>query len=153
MTANPVAPLPGNKFYVLVGDGASPTEAFNFLCVATTIDSDHSLDLEDAMVLDCSDPTLIAARASTPKGHTWDLKLSGVCDPAKAPYQRLLTAHRTAVVVNCQLMKNLPGASNGNIEQAGFFVSKLTESKADNGLVKFSAELHGQGLPTLTANA
>lgn len=153
MTANPVKPLPGNKFYLLVGDGATPTELFTFFCVATTIDSKHGAEVEDAWASDCSDPEALPGRASAVKGLTWDLSASGVCDPSKAPYQRVDAAYRAGASLNCQLMRNLPGASGGNVEQSAFIVTSWTESKADNGLVKFSCEFHGQGASTVTANA
>ncbi|TRL38352.1 hypothetical protein FM996_00545 [Methylosinus sporium] len=153
MTANPVLPLPGNKFYLLVGDGATPTEAFTFFCVGTTVDSKHGAEVEDAWAADCADPTALPTRTSAVKGLTWDLTASGVCDPSKTPYQRVIAAYRGGAALNVQLMRNLPGTSGGNIEQGAFLVTNWTEQKADNGLVKFSCDFHGQGKPTVTANA
>ncbi|MBY6242840.1 phage tail tube protein [Methylosinus sp. Sm6] len=153
MTANPVQQLPGNKFYLLVGDGATPTEAFTFFCVATTIDSKHGAEVEDAWAPDCSDPDILPGRVSSVKGLTWDLTASGLCDPRKTPYQRVIAAYRDGDALNIQLMRNLPGTSGGNIEQQAFIVTNWTESKADNGLVKFSCEFHGQGIPIVTANS
>lgn len=153
MVANPVQPLPGNKFYLLVGDGATPVEAFAFFCVATTISSKHSAEVEDAWAPDCSDPTALPTRTSAVKGLSWDLSASGVADPSKTPYQRVIAAFRSGSPINIQLMRNLPGASGGDIEQQAFLVQNWNEDKADNGLVKFSCELHGQGKPTVTVNA
>jgi hypothetical protein len=153
MTANPVLPLPGNKFYLLVGDGGTPTEAFTFFCVGTTVDSKHGAEVEDAWAADCNDPTALPTRTSAVKGLHWDLSASGVCDPSKAPYQRVIAAFRAGAPINIQLMRNLPGASGGYTEQQSFLVTNWTENKADNGLVKFSCDFHGQGKPTVTANA
>lgn len=147
-----VSPLPGQKFYVLVGDGATPTETFSFLCNATTVDSKHASDIEDAPVLDCADPTAPAVRASVVKMLTWDLTLSGLCDPSKPPYQRLVTAWRAGSSVNVQLKRDLTGANGGDTESGAFLVANWQESKADNGLVKATFELRGAGAPTVTAN-
>ena len=153
MFANPVQPLPGNKFYLLVGDGATPTEAFTFFCVATTISSKHGAEAEDAWAPVCSDPAALPTRTSAIKGLTWDLTASGLADPSKMPYQRVKTAYRAGTPINIQLMRNLPGASGGDLEQQAFLVTSWSEDKADNGLVKFSIEFHGQGKPTVTPNA
>lgn len=150
---NPVQPLPGVKFYLLVGDGAQPVEAFSFFCVATTIDSKHAAEVEDAWAPDCADPSALPTRTSAVKGLSWDLTASGVADPSKACYQRVIAAYRSGSPINVQLMRNLPGASGGTVEEQAFLVTSWSENKADNGLVKFSCEFHGQGKPTVTANA
>lgn len=153
MVANPVQPLPGTKFYLLVGDGATPAEVFTFFCVGTTISSKHGAEVEDAWAADCSDPEALPTRTSAVKGLTWDLSASGIADPSKTPYQRVIAAYRTGSAINLQLMRNLPGASGGDKEQQAFIVKNWNEDKADNGLVKFSCDFHGQGKPTVTANA
>jgi hypothetical protein len=148
-----VSPLPGQKFYVLVGDGETPAEAFNFLCVATTINSKHGADVEDGMALDCADPAAMAQRVSAVKMLTWDITLSGLCDPGKAPYQRLKSCYRAGSSVNIQLKVDLAGAGGGDVEKGAFIVASWEESKADNGLVKMSFELKSTGAPTVTVNA
>ena len=150
MTGTPVSPLTGNKFYVLVGDGAS-TEAFTYLAVGTSVESDHNLDIEDAMIGDPSDPSLPASRQSAVKGRTWDMTVSGLADPAKV--SRIKTLHAAGSAGNFQLMKNVPGANGGYVEQGAFIVTAYKESMADRGLVKFSCTLHGQGTPSITANS
>jgi hypothetical protein len=153
MTANPVNLLAGQKFYILVGDGASPTEAFTFFCVAVSVESKHAAEIEDAWVPDCNDPTALPTRASQVKGLTWDLTASGKADPAKLPYQRVITAFRAGAKINLQLMRDLPGASGGNVEQGAFLVADWSETKSDNSTVAFSCSFRGQGASTITANA
>ncbi|ATQ67734.1 MULTISPECIES: phage tail tube protein [Methylosinus] len=152
MTVSLVNPLPGQKFYLLVGDGAV-SEAFTFLCVATTVSSKHGAEVEDAWVPDCNDPTALAARSSAVKGLTWDLTASGKCDPAKACYRRVIAAYRSGQPINLQLMRDLPGASGGDVEQSAFIVTDWSEGSSDRGLVTFDLSLRGQGYPTVTANA
>jgi hypothetical protein len=152
LTPNPVSPLSGNKFYALVGDGAA-TEVFTFLCVAITLSSKHSAEVEDAWAPDCADPSAIPTRTSAVKGLIWDLSATGICDPSKAAYVRVRTSFRAGTAVNVQLMKNLPGASGGEVEHGSFLVREFTEEKSENGLVKFSCTFHGNGKPTVTVNA
>ncbi|WP_424360250.1 phage tail tube protein [Methylocystis parvus] len=149
---NPVQPLAGQKFYLLVGDGATPTEAFTFACILTTIDSDHGAEVEDAMAPDCDDPTAIPTRTSTVKMLTWDITASGLVDPTKAPYVQLRTAFRSGAPINLQLKKNLTGANGGETEQQAFLITQWKESKSENGLVKCQMTFHGQGKPTVTVN-
>jgi hypothetical protein len=153
VSPNPVQPLPGNKFYLLIGDGGTPAETFNFFCVGTTLSSKHGAEIEDAWAADCADPTALPTRTSAVKGLTWDITASGVCDPSKTPYQRVKSAYESGNPLNLQLMKNLPGASGGDVQQQAFLIRNWEESKTDNGLVKFSVDFHGQGKPTTTVNA
>lgn len=151
--ANPVKQLPGNKFYLLVGDGATPTEAFTFLCPIRTITSSHGAEVEDDMIADCDDPTALLQRSSVVKALTWDIEGSGLCDPTKAGYIRLRTQYRAGAPVNLQLMKDLPGASGGEKEQGSFVITKWDESISEGGTVKCSWSFKNQGRPTVTANA
>lgn len=151
-TPNFVNALPGQKFFILVGDGGSP-ETFNFFCIGTTLDSKHDSEIEDGAVLDCSDPTAMAQRVSAVKMLTWDITCSGLADPSKLPYQRLRTAYRSGASINIQLKHDLTGANGGETEQGAFLVKSWQENKADNGLVKVSFDLHGTGAPIVTPNA
>lgn len=150
---NLVAPLPGNKFYALIGDGASP-EVFTFFCAAVSIDSTHSVETEEAYTPDCDDPTKLPVKYVAVKGKTWDLKLSGLCDPSKAGYARIKTLLASDDPrINMKLMKNVPGSSNGYVEASTFVLTNWQESKADNGLVKFTLDLRGSGASSFTANS
>lgn len=143
--------LGSREFYALIGDGAAP-EVFTFLCVASGVDSEESVDTEDAYLPDCADPSKLPSRVSAIKSRTWDMKLSGVTDPANAGYIRLRALFRDGVSGNFQLKKDRPGAQGGSTRTGSFLVKKLSETKADNGLVKFSCDLAGQGDYTEEAN-
>lgn len=150
--ANRVKPLKGNDFYLLVGDGATPTEVFTFACIFNSIDSNKTADTEDAMILDCDDPTLLPARTTTVKMINWDIEGSGLLDPSKTGYTRLRTQFLAGDPVNLQLKKNLTGANGGHTEQAAFIITKMTETKADNGLVKCAFSFKNQSAITTTVN-
>lgn len=143
--------LGSREFYALVGDGATPEE-FVFLCVASGVDSEESVDTEDAFLPDCADPSKLPSRVSAIKSRAWDMKLSGVTDPANAGYVRLREAFRDGVACNVQLKKDRTGAQGGSTRTGAFLVKKISETKSDNGLVKFSCDLAGQGDYTETAN-
>ena len=147
--ANPQT-LDGTKFYLLSGDGATPTEVFTFVCVATDITSTKSTDVEDIMLPDCANPAALATRQSAVRSKSWDISISGIADPLKvAP---LKTAYEAGTPKNFQLMHNVTGALGGYKEAGAFLVTEFVESMTDRGLVKFSATLRGQGIPTSTVN-
>ena len=150
MTAAYPQKLTGKEFYCLQGDGGG-TEVFTYVGIATTVDSNHAADVESVMVNDTSSPSALASRMSVVKAKTWDLSLGGLADPKAL--QRIRTLFDTGAAGNFQVMKNFTGANGGNIEQGAFIVTDLMESSADKGLVKFSCNLIGQGVPTVTANA
>jgi hypothetical protein len=151
--ANPVKPVPGNKFKVYVGDGATPAETFSFLCVLTTIESQHGSDTDDAMGLDCDAPESPGFRISSVKQLTWDLTGSGLCDPSKAPYQRLRDVYRAGGSVNLQLKKDVTLADGGETEQGEFTIAAWQESSADRGMVRCSFTFHGAGKSAVTPAA
>jgi len=146
-------PLDGKKFYVLVGDGQA-SEAFNFLCVATSVDSKLSAETETATAPDCDDPDGLAVQVVSAKSRSWSLSMSGLADPTKDAYQRLLEiAHSASMEGNFQLKRNLTGANAGGVYEGAFVITNFSESTADKGLVKFSADLINTGGYEFTAAA
>lgn len=141
----------GVNFGLLAGDGATPTEVFTPVCIATTVDFDRALDTEDVMMIDCANPQNIPVRQSTPKGQTWDVAFSGKCD-----FKRFLTIeanYNSFAPHNYQVEKYGTGANGGGIYQGSAYLTALKLTKNDNGMVSFTASLKGQGLLTYTANA
>ena len=140
----------GVNFGLLAGDGASPTEVFTIVCIATTLDFDRAIETDDEMVIDCNNPQNLPVRQSIAKGITWDVTFSGKCD-----YSRFATIEGKfdGNVHNWQVEKYGTGANGGGIYQGGAMLSALKLSKSENGMVSFSGTLKGQGLLAYTANA
>jgi hypothetical protein len=141
--------LPGNKFRLSRGGGGSP-ETFTFVCIATTIDYDRTAEVEDAMLPDCSTPTSIPTRLSTIKGQTEDLSFSGYADPGRLA--GIEADWLAGITRNFQLIRDFSGALGGDTRVLAAIITSLKINKSENGMVRFSATLHGQGLAIVTAN-
>lgn len=139
----------GVEFNLYAGDGATPTEAFAAICIATTVKFDMKVDFDDAMVIDCAAPTNLAVRQSVAKGQTWDITFSGKADYAK--YKAMETAWMAAAAKNYQIVRAGTGANGGGVWQGGAVIPDLSMDKNENGMVTFSATLRGQGLWAFTA--
>ena len=138
------------NFNLFGGDGATPTEVFSLICIATTLSLDEAIDTDDSLVIDCANPQNLAVRQSVAKSQTWDIAFSGKCDFAR------FTTLRTrfdGTERNYQVQKFGTGAKGGGIYQGAAILTSLKLDKNDNGMVSFSGALKGQRLLTYTANA
>ena len=69
--------LRGTYVEILMGDGATPTEAFTVLCGITTRSITDQVNTQDAFNQDCADPEDIPVRELITSGRQWDLRGSG----------------------------------------------------------------------------
>lgn len=139
----------GVNFGLLAGDGATPTEVFSAVCIATTLKFDMKIDTDDAMVIDCAAPQNLPVRASVAKGQTWDVSFSGKADYTKF---ETIEAKMDGAPHNWQVERYGTGADGGGIWQGGAILTDLSMDKSENGIVSFSASLKGQGVWAFTAN-
>lgn len=141
----------GVNFRLLLGDGATPTEAFALVCLATTHKFSRALDTDDVMLQDCANPDNLPTRQSVPKGKTWDVSGSGRSDFAK--FKALEAVFNAGLARNIQIAKMGTGANGGGVYLGAGLITSLEEDKNDNGLVTFSFAIKGQGELVYTANA
>ena len=141
----------GTSFRLLMGDGATPTEAFTLVCIATTLKFDQKVETDDAMVPDCTSPDNIPTRQSVVKGQTFDLAFSGKADFSK--FKAINTVFTGGAVRNFQVFLSGTGANGGGTYQGGAIITDLSIDKNENGMVSFSCALKGQGNWPFTAAA
>lgn len=134
-------PIPGSS-YRLERESDSTPGTFVFVGV-TTIEATDATEFDDAMVPDLEAPTALLTRVSTPKSRTTDWSVSGIAD--KAAFVGLLTDYRTATSHRYRLRTDLSGARGGESETGTFVIPDLKHTMSDNGTVRFSASLRGQG--------
>jgi len=139
--------FPGLQFQLKRGDGASP-EVFSLLAVATTKSFKSTSDTEDVNLVDAAAPTALPARFSTVRALVEDITFSGATDAEN--YKKLYDDQRTYVAHNYQLIVPGTGAQGGGIIALPALVSDLEMSSSDNGVVRFSCTLKGQGRSTYT---
>jgi hypothetical protein len=141
----------GTSFRILAGDGATPTEAFTLICVATTKKFTRSIDTEDHKEIDCANPGNLPVRISVPTGQSWDLEISGRADFAK--YLTLET-WLDGNDHNIQITREGTGVQGGGKHSGAVKLVKLDLGTNDNNTVTFSAAFKGQfALPAWVANA
>ena len=140
----------GVNFGLLAGNGATPTELFTSVCLATTLDFTRAVQFDDEMVIDCANPQNLPQRQSIAKGQTWDVTFSGKCDYARF---QALEAWLDGSPHNVQVQKFGTGAQGCGTYQGAAVLENLKMTKSDNGMVAFSASLKGQGVLLYTASA
>jgi len=142
-------PLPGYKFRLLMGDGATPTEAFTFICTANTVKVAQKLNTDEQFLSDCTSPDLLPQRVIIPTGDQWDITFSGICDALR--FQTLQTAYKAGVAKNWQLLMSGTAADGGGQWQGSALMTQLDLGKSNNGLPTFDSTLNGTGPWTWTA--
>lgn len=69
--------LRGTYITILMGDGATPTEAFDVLCGITTKSFTDQVNTQDSFVRDCADPDDVPVREIIASGRQWTITGSG----------------------------------------------------------------------------
>ncbi|TDX63998.1 phage tail tube protein [Methylosinus sp. sav-2] len=141
----------GTAFKIAMGDGATPTEAFTLLCIATTKSFKRTIDTEDHMEVDATNPDNIPANVSVAKGQAWELSISGRTDYVR---YAVLQGWLDGAPHNVKLTLSGTGANGGGTYTGGVVLKELDLTSSDGGTVAFSATLKGQGaIPTFVAAA
>ena len=142
-------PLPGNLYRIERSAGGDP-ETFAFLCLANTRELEMEKELEKFPAMDCANPTAIPAERSTVKMTRWGASMSGTVDADRFALIRAdaeaSVSRRYRFVIDKLL------ADGGGAWIGAAHLSKLTVTSQENGVVKFTATLTGDG-PLLWADA
>lgn len=141
----------GTAFKIAMGDGATPTEAFTLLCIATTKSFKRSVDMEDHMEVDAANPDNIPSNVSVAKGQSWELSLSGRTDYLK---YAALQSWLDGAPHNVKITLAGTGANGGGTFTGAVVLKELDLTSSDGGTVTFSGSLKGQGaIPAFMAAA
>lgn len=134
--------LPGNRFRLYRESDTMPG-TFLFVCVATTITFNRTNSFEDTTVADCDDPTAIPNRKSVKTSVAWNLNFSGNSDIVRI--EGIEADFEAEGTHRYQMLLDKPAADGGRTYTGATFVETFELSKSDNGLVKFSAQMRGDG--------
>lgn len=143
-----MAPQPivrGTKFR-LNRSSANPVASpavYNYVCSGTTINFSQKLVLEDATVADCAAPNSTPNRQAVVKERQWDLSFSGKADPLG--FEMLEGDQGADVPYPYQLILDLTGAAGGKTWSGSAYITDLTLTKTENGILSFTATMQGDG--------
>ncbi|MGY2051681.1 phage tail tube protein [Methylobacterium sp. JK268] len=121
----------------------------SFLCTVTTKDLTRTWEYEDATMPDCDNPSAVPPRRSLKKSSAWSVNASGIADARS--YRDLDAAAAdpdTPMYVRILVAK--PAASGGGHWDGAVWFENLKIESQDMGVVKFSAQMRGEGPLTWT---
>lgn len=133
--------LPGSKFRLYRGNDATPQQ-FLFSCLVSTLTFRRNNEYEDVTVPDCDDPNKTPWRKSQQRSKSWDASVSGIVDVSR--FSDLRDDAESDSPRNYQIMLGESGAGAGTYT-GPVWIENLEITKQDNGLVRFTANLRGDG--------
>lgn len=139
--------LPGNRFRAYRGTGGTA----EFVCLATSVTLTITNAFEDATVADCDDPLEIPTRKSIKSSTSWGGRIAGAVAADHLDDFRSDVNSETAVPYEFRVDRNAAGGGGkwaGNVHFENFEITK-----ANNGIVQFTAQLRGDGPLDWTAAA
>lgn len=144
--------IEGRLWQMFTGNGATPTEAFAFLCIASSAQLNRQNDVEMFKESDCAAPGDLPKNVVVTSGQSWTASASGRCDAEKI--KTLEAWLNDGAAHNVQFKIDKSGANGGGVYQGAVVVTSLQLGKSDHGSVTFSVEMQGAGaFPAFTAAA
>lgn len=123
---------------------SSPSDANpTYLCSITTKGLTETIEFDDATVPNADNPGAVAARRSVPKMTAWSTSISGIAD-AKS-YKQLRVDALAGVPLDVQILVAKPAAAGGGHWDGATWFENIQLQSDSLGVVKFSAQLRGEG--------
>jgi hypothetical protein len=147
------APQLTRKFIILLGDGATPTEAFAFPCGANARSVTLTNNLGEEAVLDCADPlNELAAIQRWVESQDTSISISGrVAKGASIAMWRAWADDGDEK--NIRVMFDEASGDGGGYYQLPAFLGSLEWGTEGKGTVTFTANIMGSGPRVWTAAA
>lgn len=123
--------------------------AFDLICMASTKELMKTNEFDDATVIDCDNPDVTSTRRSIKKRKAWSMNISGTADGKG--YATLDADCDAELPTTYQFEKALPAAQGGGIWQGDIWYENLSITSDENGIVKFKAQMRGDGALVFTA--
>ncbi|ACL62058.1 phage tail tube protein [Methylobacterium nodulans] len=140
----------GGKDLRLLRKSSAADDNPTFLCTVTTKDLTKTWEYDYATVPDCDSPDALPARRSIKKMSAWSVNASGIAD-AKS-YRELDAAAEADTPMFVRILVARPAAAGGGHWDGAVWFENLKIESQDMGVVKFSAQLRGEG-PLAWTNA
>lgn len=144
------APSLSRKFIILLGDGATPTEAFAFPCGANARSVTLSNTLGEETVLDCDDPlNAMAAIQRWVESQDTQISISGRV--AKTHVQVWRDWIDAGTEKNIRVQFDESAADGGGYYTVPAFLQSLEWGSEGKGTATFTASIMGSGPRVWTA--
>ncbi|HVL73320.1 MAG TPA: hypothetical protein VM434_15745 [Beijerinckiaceae bacterium] len=137
MTA--MKPLSGKDLRLKRKNGA----AYDLLAVVTTKGLERVNTFDEALAHDDADPRVPPWRVSEIKGRAWNVQIAGTTDAAK--FKVLAGDCDANAPVTYRLEVALAAAAGGGHWEGDIWFENLSLSDQENGIVRFSGQLRGDG--------
>ena len=133
-----------SKFLILLGDGATPTEAFAWPCGANARSVTFQNNTGETVVLDCTDPAgEVAAMKRWVESQDTNLTISGRLAIEALPMWRAWADD--AVIKNIRAVVDESAANNGGYWQLPAILQTFEISAEDKATATFTATIVGAG--------
>lgn len=141
--------MKGEKDYMEIELGASGSGSWGFLCMVDSVDDQVQVNEEEVYKNDCADPDALPVRETSVTGKSYSKTISGFMAIKDASYQQL----RAKIGLPWRFKHHYKTGTGegGYIETLTAIPSNFQQSKANNGIVRFSATLSVQGAPSEAA--
>lgn len=132
--------LPGNRFRIYRGSGASAT----FICLADAVSLTRTNEYEDATVGDCDDPLAIPTRRSFKRSKSWGGRYAGsIAADHLAEFEEDADSDEA---VPYEFRVDRPAAGGGGKWVGNVHVENLEYGKPNrSGVVTFTVQFRGDG--------
>lgn len=146
MTLAAPKPFGGKDLRVSRKSGAS---TYDQLCMVTTSKVTFTYEFDDATVVNQTSPGSTPYRASLKKMNAFGCNISGVCDISDFQVLKGDADGEVAVIYKFEVA--LPMADGGGFWLSAVWFENLEIEQQKFGVVTFSGQLRGDGVPTWTA--
>lgn len=138
-----------DKYYIALGDGATPTEAFDRPCALASRTFTLTGTPAETNLLDCADESLPMWTSRQINVQSGTISGEGTLDPDDLETWRDFALN--GEVKNARIVVDLAAASGGGYYQGPFVLTTFENvSSKENGTVTFSLEMQSAGAITWT---
>ncbi|TDR94204.1 hypothetical protein [Enterovirga rhinocerotis] len=134
-----IKPLSGRNLEVRRKNGA----AWDLVCVASTKRLQKTNEFDDASVIDCDNPQAVPVRRSVKKMTAWTINISGTTGGSQMITLDADCDSETPITYRFVKVASL--ADGGGHWEGDVWFENLEFSTEENGIVKFTGQLRGEG--------
>jgi hypothetical protein len=136
-----------SKFIILLGDGATPVEAFTAVCALTSKGIEFGGEPSETPVLDCDDPDLPAWMERVIRTKSATVSGEGVLQTDFA--EEWFTWFDSGVAKNIRVQRNIAAADGGGHYAGRFILTTYNETgNQDDAKIGVAVEMQSDGAIT-----
>lgn len=135
-------PITGKDLRVLRKTSATDNAPV-YMGTITTSNTTETFDFDDSTVANTDTPGALPNRSSVPKMYAWSQSVSGLFDPVE--FAALRAAARQGQPLYLQIVIARTKANGGGRWDGAVWFENIQHSYDSLGVVKFSAQMRGEG--------